>query len=143
MPDIRHDFPINASPATVFEAVTSAKGLNSWWTQTCKGAPVQGSVYLLGFGPGYDWRAEVASCAPDKSIEWVMTEADQDWTGTRVSVQLESHEWGTLVRFAHEGWPQDNAHWRSSSFCWAMYLRLLKRYVELGEVEPYNVRLDV
>jgi hypothetical protein len=36
-----------------------------------------------------------------------------------------------------------SAHYRTSSFCWAMYLRLLKRYVEHGEVVPYEKRLDV
>ena len=30
----------------------------------------------------------------------------------------------------------------TSTFCWAMYLRLLKRFVEAGEVVPYAERLD-
>jgi hypothetical protein len=30
-----------------------------------------------------------------------------------------------------------------SSYCWAMYLRLLRRNVEAGEVVPYAQRLDV
>ena len=35
-----------------------------------------------------------------------------------------------------------NAHYRTSAFCWAMYLRLLKKYVETGEVVPYERRLE-
>jgi len=30
----------------------------------------------------------------------------------------------------------------TSCYCWAMYLRLLARHVERGEVVPYEARLD-
>ncbi len=49
----------------------------------------------------------------------------------------------TQVRFEHTGWPVANDHYRISNYCWAMYLRLLKRYVEAGEVVPYEKRLSV
>jgi hypothetical protein len=35
-----------------------------------------------------------------------------------------------------------NEHYRISTFCWAMYLRLMKKAIETGEVVPYAVRLD-
>lgn len=47
------------------------------------------------------------------------------------------------VLFYHTGWKEANAHYRISAFCWAMYLRLLKRYVESGERVRYEERLDV
>jgi hypothetical protein len=47
------------------------------------------------------------------------------------------------VRFHHTGWPQSNDHYRISCYCWAMYLRLLKRNVERGEVVPFGQRLEV
>ena len=34
-------------------------------------------------------------------------------------------------------------HFRISSYCWAMYLRVLKRGVEFGEAVPYKDRLNV
>jgi hypothetical protein len=62
--------------------------------------------------------------------------------GTRVSFDLQPTENdGTQVRFAHRGWPSESDHYRTSSFCWAMYLRLLGRAVEFGEVVPYDDRL--
>jgi hypothetical protein len=45
------------------------------------------------------------------------------------------------VRFAHRGWPDESDHYRTSSFCWAMYLRLLSRALEFGEFVPYDDRL--
>ena len=43
----------------------------------------------------------------------------------------------------HLGWPEANAHYRTSCHCWALYLRVLRRYLENGESVPYEVRLDV
>jgi hypothetical protein len=72
-----------------------------------------------------------------------MTKADADWTGSRVGVRLESHGDVTRVQFRHVGWPENNAHYRTSCHCWALYLRVLRRYLEHGETVPYDVRLDV
>ena len=49
----------------------------------------------------------------------------------------------TQVRFRHVGWPSTNDHYRISCYCWAAYLRILRRYLEHGERVPYEKRLDV
>ena len=71
-----------------------------------------------------------------------MTEAHEDWIGTHIGVELEEQGKKTLVHFRHLGWPKANAHWRASCYCWAMYLRVLKRYLEHGETVPFGERLD-
>lgn len=143
MPDIFHDFPIAAPPAAVFAAMTTPPGLNAWWTLTAEGASEVGHVYQLGFGPGYDWQATVRRVVPDHALEWEMTQADADWQGTHLGFSLTETDQLTWVHFYHTGWPQLNEHYRISSYCWAMYLRLLKRYVEFGEVVAYADRLAV
>jgi uncharacterized protein YndB with AHSA1/START domain len=142
VPDILHDFPIAASADRVFQAVASPAGLDRWWTVSSEGEPRLGAVYQLYFGPAYDWRAEVSRCVPDRAFELTLTRSDGDWTGSRVSFDLTPQGHGTQVCFRHLGWPAANEHFRISSYCWAMYLRLLRRYVELGEVVPYERRLD-
>lgn len=145
MADILHDFPIAAPPHRVFEAVSSPAGLDQWWTKTSAGNALSGSEYELGFGPEYDWRARVADCKPDRRFELEMTRADADWNGTRVRFELEetSDGKGTQLRFSHSGWPAANEHYRVSCYCWAMYLRVLRRHIEYGEEVPYERRLDV
>ena len=143
MPDILHDFPVSASPARVFDAFSRPAVLDAWWTLRSSGSPAPGAVYELFFGVGYDWRAEVSRCEPGRAFALRMTRADTDWTGTTVAVTLEPLENGTHVRFAHTGWPSENAHYRTSCYCWAMYLRLMKRHLETGEVVPYEIRLEV
>src|SRR5438094_115529 len=59
MPDILQDFPIKADAGPVFEAVSSAEGLDHWWTETCSGQARLGASFDLGFGPDYQWRAKV------------------------------------------------------------------------------------
>ncbi len=143
MADIFHHFLIKAPQQKVFEAVSTPKGLDVWWTKRSSGEPGEGAEYKLSFGAGYDWQAVVSRFIPDTEFELELTSAQEDWQGTRVGFQLDEKEGVTEVRFHHLGWPEDNEHYRISCYCWAMNLRLLKRYVEHGEVVPYEDRLDV
>lgn len=143
MADILHDFPIQAPPERVFALVTTPEGLDQWWTATSGGTPGPGAEYALGFGPGYQWRARMTRYERPRVVEFEMTESDADWNGSRVGFELTPAGGGTQVRFYHTGWPDPNAHYRTSSFCWAMYLRVLKRHLEFGETVPYDQRLDV
>jgi uncharacterized protein YndB with AHSA1/START domain len=143
MPDITHDFPINAPPARVFAALSDPNLLDEWWTLDSSGVPAMGAQYELNFGPEHHWRAKVTRCTPGKVFELTLTESDKDWKGTTVSMDLTAAKDGTQVRFAHRGWPEANEHYRISSFCWAMYLRVLKRNLEFGERVPYEKRLEV
>jgi len=143
MADIFNHFPIKASAHDVFQAVSTPAGLDTWWTLTSSGEAKEGAEYELGFGPGYDWRALVSRCVPDSEFELEIVSADEDWRGTRLGFALDENNGVTQVRFHHTGWPESNEHYRVSCYCWPMYLRLLRRYVEHGEVVPYEVRLDV
>ena len=140
MADIFHDFPIKAPIDAVFRAVSTPEGLDSWWSNRTSGELAHGAEYNLWFDPQYDWLAVVSKYVPPTDFELEMTRSSDDWMGTRVGFQLNENEGITHVRFHHTGWPEANDHYRGSSFCWALYLRLLKRYVENGEVVPYQER---
>jgi hypothetical protein len=143
MPDILHDFPIFALQQQVFDGVSTGPGLAGWWTERSAGTPKLGAEYSLWFGPKFDWVGKVTECVPLQRFELEITRADADWTGTKVGFELSPTEGGTQVRFHHRGWPHLNQHYRVSCYCWAMYLRILKRYLEHGERVPYAKRLDV
>lgn len=141
--DILYSFPIQASREEIYAAVSSPHGLDRWWSLESSGEPAVGAPYELDFGPGYLWGAIVTRAVPNREFEIRMTSADADWTGTRVGFRLESAQSGaTQVDFRHVGWPEANSHYRVSGFCWAMYLRLLKRYLEKGEEVAYEDRLE-
>lgn len=143
MADILHDLPIKAPIVRVFDAFSTPAGLDTWWTKTSAGEPKDAAEYTLGFGPGYDWRARVTRLQPGAAFELEMIAADDDWLGSRVGVELEARDGVTWVAFYHRGWPSANEHYRISCNCWAMYLRVLRRYLEHDERVPYEQRLDV
>jgi uncharacterized protein YndB with AHSA1/START domain len=144
MADILREFAVKAPPESVYEMFSTPAGLDRWWTKSSEGTPKVGGEYKLGFGPGYDWRAKVSRCVPGRAFEFTISDAHKDWQGTRVGCELKPNSNGsTQVRFYHTGSPQQNDHWRVSCFCWAMYLRLLRRAAEHGEFVPYEQRLDV
>ena len=80
---------------------------------------------------------------PGREFELEFTHALEDWIGSRVGVVLKGDGASTQVRFHHRGWTEASPHFRTSSYCWAMYLRVLKRNLEFGEVVPYDERLNV
>jgi len=143
MADILQDFPIKAPARRVFQTISQPAGLDQWWTISSAGEPRLGGEYQLFFGPEYDWRAKVSRCTPDKEFEFELTHADSEWLGSRVGFQLQANGDVTQVRFHHLGWPVESEHYRISCHCWAMYLRILRRYLEHGETVPYERRLDV
>lgn len=144
MTDILHDLPIAVPATKLFEAVSTPAGLDRWWSLHAEGTPGAGALYTLDFGPGYQWSARVSRCEPVRAFELTLVDAMPDWVGTRVRFELEaSAPDRTQLHFAHLGWPSATEHYRVSSYCWAMYLRLLRRTVEIGEVVPYAQRLDV
>lgn len=143
MPHIQYQFPINASIEKVFDAISTPKGLDSWWCLKTSGTRTLGETYDLFFGEPYRWKALVSKLEANKEFEFTMTASDKDWNGSKVGFELSAEGNSTTVLFYHEGWPETNEHFRISSFCWAMYLRLLKRYVEFGEVVDYEKRLNV
>lgn len=142
MPNVYHDFPVNGSLEAVYRCISTPEGLSTWWSKSAKGDPGIGNTYEFDFGPGYQWEAEIREYLPNQVFVLRMTLSDTDWDRTTVSFTLEPKGESVMLHFAHEGWPENNSHYRSSSYCWAMYLRCLKRYVEKGIKLDYEKRLD-
>jgi uncharacterized protein YndB with AHSA1/START domain len=49
MADLFHHFQINAVPEKVFENISTANGLDRWWSKNSTGTPLIGEVYQLFF----------------------------------------------------------------------------------------------
>lgn len=137
---INHRLAIRATPAVVFAAISLPTGLNAWWTKDCEGEPVPGASYRFFFSEDFDWTADVTDVDPQRLIEWRFTDAEPDWTGTRLRIVLEADGNTTWVSFLHDGWKEDNEHFCHTSFCWAQYLRLLRRWIEDGTSVAYEKR---
>ncbi|MFZ7139511.1 MAG: SRPBCC family protein [Bacteroidota bacterium] len=140
---IYHNFPIRTTPELLFEAISSPRGLDAWWSNHCSGNPAMGANYSFDFGPEYQWIAVVTSYEFAKAFELEFVQSDLDWNGSKVGFLIEPDGEFTQLKFYHTGWPTLNEHFKISNYCWAMYLRLLKRYLEFGECVAYEERLNV
>lgn len=140
METVFHNFVISAPVKEVFDAVSTPSGLTAWWSKTCSGERAEGEIYHLGFGPGFEWQAVVSIFEPNTKFELRFTDAMEDWIGTRVGFVLKEQEGATNVEFYHAGWSAQTEHFKISSFCWATYLRLMRRFVEFGETVEYERR---
>ncbi len=143
MADIYHYFPINASLSEVFNSVSTPEGLNRWWSKTSKGNLAIGETFTLFFGPKHTWTAKVSKLVSNKEFELTITDANSEWNDTKVGFILDFKNNITNVQFYHIGWKESSEHYRISCYCWAMYLRILKRYLEFGEEVSYENRLEV
>lgn len=143
MADIFHYFIIKAPLKKVFENISTPQGFDTWWSKSSTGIAAPGEIFEFDFGPGYQWAAIVSKLIPDKEFELTMTKSDEDWTNSQLGFRLEEKNDAVEVQFYHTGWKEDNEHYRISNYCWAMYLRVLKRYLEFGEMVDYEERLSV
>jgi uncharacterized protein YndB with AHSA1/START domain len=127
----------------VFDAISTPNGLEKWWAKTTSGKVAIGETFHLFFEPDYNFTAVVSKYTPVKKFELTMQTSDDDWQGSKVGFYLTKKNNITEVQFYHTGWKEDNEHLRISNYCWAMYLRILKRNLEFGEFVQYADRLNV
>ncbi len=115
MATIYHNFPIHSSPELVFEAISTAKGLDSWWSKHCSGDPTIGASYSLDFGPDYQWMAVVTKCTFPNVFELEFVQSDLDWNGSKVGFLIEPNGNYTQFKFYHTGWSTTNENFKISS----------------------------
>ena len=138
--NIYHDLIIQAPISEVYAAVSSPAHLVNWWPARCSGVPTAGEAYNFYFTPEYDWYGQVIQADPPRTFHIRMTQSDADWDPTSFGFDLTPGTGGVQVSFWHVGWPACNAHYKRSSYCWAILLQGLKNYVEKGEVIPFAER---
>ena len=148
MKNYQCDVEIAAPAATVFEAITTEKGLKGWWTTTCEVGMGIGSRATFRFGKTYNvMLTEVL--VPNREVVWKCLEQHHDatelhrkdeWAGTRVKFKLESHSpSSTVVHFEHEGLTPQLECYRICEDGWGHFLKTsLKKLVETGKGEPYS-----
>lgn len=138
--DIYHDLIIKATAREVFNKITSPEHLVNWWPLRCSGRRESGATYNFYFSPEYNWYGKVVTCNPNAAFHIKMTKADAGWNNTTLAFDLEENGDMIIVKFAHTCFQECNHHFRRTSFCWAILLNNLKKYIEKGIVVPFEER---
>jgi uncharacterized protein YndB with AHSA1/START domain len=106
----RIEIEMDASPHAVYEAIATADGVRSWWTDGGFAEEV-GGVGRLTFGRGWT-ELRIEKLVPDREVEWSCVGQDishfeppDEWVGTRIGFRLEPLDGGerTHLVFVHEG----------------------------------------
>ncbi len=137
---IYHNLNIKAPIEKVYRAVSEPAHLTNWWPDRCSGIPRAGESYNLYFTPEYDWYGEVVQADEPTSFRIKMTQSDADWNPTSFGFDLTRLPESTLVEFSHSDWNECNAHFKQASYCWALLLNGLKKYIEDGAIIPFEQR---
>jgi uncharacterized protein YndB with AHSA1/START domain len=142
MPDILHRVGITATPAKVYEALTSPERLAAWWTSDTTGDSDGTLKFRFGEVGGFDMK--VLDLQPDRRVLWEVIDGPAEWIGTTVSFDLTRDGDWTIVLFTHSGWREPVEFMSHCSTKWATFLLSLKALVETGTgaPHPHDVRIS-
>jgi uncharacterized protein YndB with AHSA1/START domain len=134
--DIIHGLEIETTPEKLFEALSTDRGLEAWWTKA-KTQPKVGAMNEFSFGSGkVTFRVE--KVAPGQSLSWTAEQVPPEWAGTRVLFEVSKGKNGAVLRFSHTGFKATTPMSAMTSYAWAQFLRSLKLYLETGTGEPFG-----
>lgn len=138
MPEMRHKVYLHASPEVVFEAIATARGLSSWWTDDVTLTPVLGSVAQIAFNR----RAVVLHMSIDelvarKKLTWTCLGDLEEWRGTLLTWELEPQRTVTALSLTHSRWRTTGGTFAESNTNWGVLLFWLRDYVEGRNPGPY------
>ena len=141
---IEREIEIDASPATVFEVITSPEHLEEWWPDEAVLEPTAGAVGELVFGDRSSPDAQipevtVVDAVPHRlfSFRWVYPEGETARPGNSllVTFELTPHGTGTRLRmtetgFREKGWEVAvlEAQYRDHEAGWDHFLPRLVAY---------------
>lgn len=136
---LMHLVTIDAGADKIYEALSTGKGLASFWTADSHAEPKVGSIAKFGFhGPVLEMKVEELS--PGKRVTWSTAGGFPEWEGTRVTWEIKPGKDGAQdVLFNHEGWPESlpPGDLASVNYAWGRVVGRLKKYVESGKPAPY------
>jgi uncharacterized protein YndB with AHSA1/START domain len=136
--DYQKTLRMQATPEALFEALTTASGLSSWWTTTVGSGDVGGELQF-SFDPPEPCVMRVDRANRPATVEWTVTSCDflPDWVGTRPAFTITPVEGGgTELRFRHYGLNQELECIDMCTRGWDFFLESLRQYVEVGRGTP-------
>lgn len=145
MATIFHKVLIQAEAHTIYEAITTQKGLSSWWIEDCDVKAEIGYVNTFSI-EGYDsTKMKVKKLSPDKKVVWKCVAGDKEWKGTKLSFTIDRNENASILKFKHSKWKKQSDFYATCNFHWARHLLILKEYCENGQstLDPKKEKEEV
>lgn len=146
MATLYHEVWIHAPTAKVYQAISTADGIGTWWDKQTAVHTDQGVVLEHNPGPEHGVvKMKVLDLVQDKRVEWecISTHPQSSpasaWTGTHVIFEISRRSvppWAAdradmaIVNFRHSGWDEHSAYFGFCNFAWGQVLQKLKHVCE-------------
>ena len=137
MTAIKHLLVINSSPEKIYSAITTKKGVATWWTEQTEIGSKVGDINIFDFGERYHNEMKILNLIPNNKVEWECLVGDKEWIGTKLIFKIEEKDNGSVLKFTHDNWKEETDFFASCNYHWGYYMRSLKLYCETGKGNPF------
>jgi len=145
MATIFHQLIIDTEPKVIFEAITSQKGLSSWWIKDSEAKAEVGHINTFTFEGYPSTKMKIKKLVPDKKIVWKCVEGDKEWKGTKLTFSISPEDGGSILQFKHAKWRRQSSFYATCNFHWARHFLMLKEYCESGvsKLEKHKEKIEI
>ena len=143
---ILHYIRVHATPDEVFERITTAEGLASWWTTKVEAEARESGKVRLTFEGDFNPVMRITRFDRGEHLSWRCVDGHGNWTESRFHFELEGVEVeeGQEPEETHVVFRQrfartlDDHNFGRYNFNWAHYLASLKEACETGKGTPFK-----
>jgi len=131
MPDLKHQVPIDASPAKVYAAVATQNGMRNWWTADTNMDEKTGGKAEFGFDRrSMVFRMEIKKLDSGKQVVMQCLGDHPEWAGTVLTWTIGKEDGKTVLHLNHSGWKEVSDFCASCNSMWGNLMFRLKGFVE-------------
>ena len=143
MSERKHDMEIEiaATPAEVWQALSTAEGFASWFAPLARVEPGVGGAVSVAWVPGMEGSERIEAWEPEAHLRLAHDRA-QGAPPSVVDYLLEGRAGTTVLRMVHSGFTADASfdnEFEATRGAWPAFLQLLKHSVERGIAACRNV----
>ncbi len=134
---------IAATPAQVWEAVSTAEGIASWFAPIAKVEPGQGGTVTFGWSPEMVASNNIEIWEPEHHLR-LTSERPEGKPPNVVDYFIEGQGGTTVMRLVHSGFGADASfdnEFDSTGRAWLLFLKMMKHSTEHGVASCRNVTL--
>ena len=136
---IELEVTVLATPAEIWNALSTAEGLTRWFPPMAEGGGFAGSDLLLSWGHGIDWRTHNTAWDENRHLRW-SDPPKNDSTNPGETIQM-AVDWyietitggRCVIRLVHSGFAADadwNDQYSANKEGWTYFLFNLRHYLE-------------